>query len=52
VESRAQVDRAGGMISMTLTHGSAFGACVTVPGLGLTLGHGMTRFDSGASPGR
>ena len=41
------VDREGGMVSMTLTHGASFGACVTVPGLGLTLGHGMTRFDAG-----
>src|SRR5206468_48507 len=29
----------------TLTHGGSFGACVTVEGLGLILGHGMSRFD-------
>lgn len=36
---------AKGMIAVTLTHGGSFGAQVTVPGLGLTLGHGMSRFD-------
>ncbi len=40
-------DRTGTVVSVTLTHGGTFGACVTVPGLGLTLGHGMTRFDPG-----
>ena len=30
---------------ITLTHGNSFGARVTVDGLGLTLGHGMSRFD-------
>lgn len=39
------VDREGNMVALTLTHGNAFGACVTVDGLGLTLGHGMSRFD-------
>jgi gamma-glutamyltranspeptidase/glutathione hydrolase len=39
------VDRQGNMAAVTLTHGNAFGACVTVDGLGLTLGHGMSRFD-------
>ena len=39
------VDRHGNMVAMTLTHGSAFGSKVTVEGLGLTLGHGMSRFD-------
>src|SRR5262249_19790203 len=29
----------------TLTHGDGFGARVTVPGLGLILGHGLSRFD-------
>ncbi len=33
------------MVALTLTHGSHFGARVTVDGLGLTLGHGMSRFD-------
>ncbi len=39
------VDRDGNMAALTLTHGNSFGACVTVPGLGLTLGHGMSRFE-------
>jgi gamma-glutamyltranspeptidase/glutathione hydrolase len=33
------------MAAMTLSHGDAFGARVTVPGMGLILGHGMSRFD-------
>jgi gamma-glutamyltranspeptidase/glutathione hydrolase len=33
------------MVALTLTHGDSFGACVTVPGLGLILGQGMSRFD-------
>ena len=33
------------MVAVTLTHGGSFGAQVTVDGLGLTLGHGMSRFD-------
>jgi gamma-glutamyltranspeptidase / glutathione hydrolase len=53
-ESRAQsgtvhlnsVDREGNMVALTLTHGNAFGACVAVEGLGLILGHGMSRFDA------
>lgn len=43
-------DNAGNLAALTLTHGSSFGAQVTVPGLGLTLGHGMSRFDP--RPGR
>lgn len=39
------VDKNGNLAALTLTHGGAFGAGVTVPGLGLTLGHGMSRFD-------
>jgi gamma-glutamyltranspeptidase / glutathione hydrolase len=38
-------DAEGNLVALTLTHGNAFGACVTVDGLGLTLGHGMSRFD-------
>lgn len=49
------VDSEGNCAAVTLTHGNAFGACVTVPGLGLTLGHGLTRFEPRAdhpnSPG-
>jgi gamma-glutamyltranspeptidase/glutathione hydrolase len=39
------VDRDGNLAAITLTHGNSFGARVTVDGLGLTLGHGMSRFD-------
>ena len=38
-------DRFGNFAALTLTHGNSFGARVTVAGLGLTLGHGMSRFD-------
>jgi gamma-glutamyltranspeptidase/glutathione hydrolase len=44
------VDAAGMMVALTLTHGNGFGAQVTVDGLGLILGHGMSRFDP--RPGR
>ena len=43
-------DGAGNMAALTLTHGGGFGARVTVEGLGLILGHGMSRFDP--RPGR
>ena len=33
------------MVALTLTHGNSFGAQVTVNGLGLVLGHGMSRFE-------
>jgi gamma-glutamyltranspeptidase/glutathione hydrolase len=38
-------DKGGNLAALTLTHGDSFGAKITVPGLGLTLGHGMSRFD-------
>ena len=38
-------DKHGNAAVLTLTHGNSFGAQVTVEGLGLTLGHGMSRFD-------
>jgi gamma-glutamyltranspeptidase/glutathione hydrolase len=44
------VDAAGMAVALTFTHGNAFGSQVTVDGLGLTLGHGMSRFDP--RPGR
>jgi gamma-glutamyltranspeptidase/glutathione hydrolase len=44
------VDAMGMMVALTFTHGEGFGARVTVDGLGLTLGHGMSRFDP--RPGR
>ncbi|MEY2880513.1 MAG: hypothetical protein RLZZ15_2893, partial [Verrucomicrobiota bacterium] len=40
------VDRHGNLAAITLTHGDGFGAAVTIDGLGLTLGHGMSRFES------
>ena len=48
-------DRHGNLVALTLTHGDAFGARVIVDGLGLVLGHGMSRFHAGTghpnSPG-
>jgi gamma-glutamyltranspeptidase/glutathione hydrolase len=44
------VDASGTAVALTFTHGAGFGAQVTVEGLGLLLGHGMSRFD--ARPGR
>lgn len=38
-------DARGNLASLTLTHGGSLGARVTVEGLGLVLGHGMSRFD-------
>jgi gamma-glutamyltranspeptidase/glutathione hydrolase len=43
--SLSAADKHGNLVALTLTHGGSFGARVTVPGLGLTLGHGMSRFD-------
>lgn len=43
-------DVEGNLIAMTISHGGSFGSCVTVPGTGITLGHGMCRFDP--RPGR
>lgn len=38
-------DAAGNLVSLTQTHGGSFGSYVTVPGTGLTFGHGIARFD-------
>lgn len=43
-------DREGNLVAATLSQGLAFGSCVTVPGTGVLLGHGMSRFDP--RPGR
>jgi len=43
-------DGEGNVIAMTISHGGSFGSCMTVPGTGITLGHGMCRFDP--RPGR
>ena len=39
------VDRHGNLVAMTITQGGGFGAQVTAGSLGVTLGHGMSRFD-------
>jgi gamma-glutamyltranspeptidase/glutathione hydrolase len=38
-------DSKGNLVALTLTHGNHFGARVAVAGLGLILGHGMSRFE-------
>lgn len=38
-------DADGNLVAMTISQGYAFGACVTVPGTGIILGHGMSRFE-------
>jgi gamma-glutamyltranspeptidase/glutathione hydrolase len=38
-------DRHGNVVSMTATHGYQFGSAVAIDGLGLVMGHGMSRFD-------
>ncbi|MFN0172292.1 MAG: gamma-glutamyltransferase family protein [Bryobacteraceae bacterium] len=38
-------DTDGNLVAVTISHGGAFGSCVTVPGTGILLGHGMCRFD-------
>ena len=56
--SFSAADRHGNFAALTLTHGNGFGARVSVDGLGLTLGHGMSRFDpdpghpNGPAPGK
>lgn len=51
-------DRDGNFVALTLTHGESFGSRVTVEGLGLTLGAGLSRFDprpdhpNGPGPGK
>ena len=43
-------DAEGNLVAATITQGGAFGSCVTVPGTGIILGHGMCRLDP--RPGR
>lgn len=38
-------DVEGNLVAVTISHGGLFGSCVTVPGTGIILGHGMCRFD-------
>ena len=44
------VDSSGLTVALTFTHGGYFGSQVTIDGLGLVLGHGVSRFDP--RPGR
>jgi gamma-glutamyltranspeptidase/glutathione hydrolase len=39
-------DGNGNLVSLTATHGEGFGSRVAIDGLGLVLGHGMSRFDT------
>src|SRR6185436_5802901 len=39
------LDRAGNVVSLTATQGFQFGSRVVIDGLGLVVGHGMSRFD-------
>lgn len=54
----SSVDAEGNMVALTMTHGGSFGSRITVNGLGLTLGHGMSRFEprpghpNSAGPGK
>jgi gamma-glutamyltranspeptidase/glutathione hydrolase len=41
----AAADAAGNLVSWTQTHGGGFGSMVMVPGTGVVLGHGMSRFE-------
>ncbi|MGH2374718.1 MAG: gamma-glutamyltransferase, partial [bacterium] len=43
-------DRHGNVVSVTTTLGGSFGSLLAVPGTGLVLGHGISRFDP--RPGR
>lgn len=43
-------DSEGNLVSVTISQGNPFGSCVTVPGTGFILGHGMCRLDP--RPGR
>jgi gamma-glutamyltranspeptidase/glutathione hydrolase len=43
-------DRFGNVVSLTHSHGGSFGSLLTVPGTGILLSHGLSRFDP--RPGR
>ena len=43
-------DRSGNIVSLTHSHGGSFGSLLTVPGTGILLSHGLSRFDP--RPGR
>jgi len=38
-------DAEGNLVSATISQGNPFGSCLTVPGTGVILGHGICRFD-------
>jgi gamma-glutamyltranspeptidase / glutathione hydrolase len=38
-------DAMGNVVSLTATHGHLYGSAVVIDGLGLVMGHGMSRFD-------
>lgn len=38
-------DSDGNVVAVTISQGAPFGSCVTVPGTGIMLGHGMSRLD-------
>lgn len=38
-------DADGNLVAVTISQGNPFGSCVTVPGTGFILAHGMCRFD-------
>jgi gamma-glutamyltranspeptidase/glutathione hydrolase len=42
---QAAADAAGNVVCWTQTHGGGFGSMVMVPGTGVVLGHGMSRFE-------
>ncbi|HEX2477066.1 MAG TPA: gamma-glutamyltransferase [Lacipirellulaceae bacterium] len=42
-------DAGENLVSLTATHGEAFGSRVAIDGLGLILGHGMSRFNTNRS---
>jgi gamma-glutamyltranspeptidase/glutathione hydrolase len=39
------LDQAGNLVTTTATQGAVFGSHVVIPGLGLIMNHGMSRFD-------
>jgi len=46
----SSADCEGNVVAATVSQGAAFGSCVSVPGTGIILGHGMSRLDP--RPGR
>lgn len=44
------IDQQQNMVSLTATQGGGFGSRIVVPGTGLVLGHGMSRFELAPGP--